>query len=184
MVYFPRCIRNGADVTNYNDMSQYQHTGGWWGGDCPEGSQHLPSLNYNIFYRVLPGEDSSKWYLSSDVDRGSKQLGTIGSGLHGDWFGGWNKQTNEEFLQGCNNNPVAFSTGLECGFGSFTPCVQANDDCQRYGPTITPHRALKAIDSHPPTNSVPIKQVHREVCPQAPLPDGTPWYNYAYCVNP
>jgi hypothetical protein len=186
IVAFPRCLRDGADPADYLNNWVTQE-GGWWYSDCPAGSKPLPQLEFNIFYPVDPGEDSSTWFLSSDVDRASLQKTAIsGSSLHGDWFGGWNKEINQEFLDNCLNNlPVINSTGAECGFGSLVPCIQSTSDfvCQRYASGL-PMRALKAIRPDPGYNKVPLNTLHREVCPQAPLPDNASVYSYAYCATP
>lgn len=186
MVAFPRCLKDGAEPSDYLNNWVTQE-GGWWYSDCPAGSKPLPQLEYNIFYPVDPGEDSSTWFLSSDVDRASLQKTAIsGSSLHSDWFGGWNKQVNQEFLDKClNNTAVANSTGGECGFGSLTPCVQTTSDfvCQRYADGL-PLRALKAISPDPGYSKVPLNTLHREVCPQAPVADGASPYAYAYCATP
>jgi outer membrane biosynthesis protein TonB len=187
-VAFPRCLKQGVNFDDYNNVWA-NSTGGWWWSDCPPGTTTLPMLKYNIFYRVEAGEDSSKWHLSSDVDRNTKQQGGSGLSLHGDWFGAWNKKTNQDFLDKClNNTAVANSTGLECGFGSFTPCVQASGlNCVRYADGYdknAPKAALKAILPDPGYNKVPLKQLRKEICPQAPLPDSASWNEYSYCVNP
>ena len=111
-VKFDNCW-NGQDPSNYNanfTKSQYS----WFGGPCPtDHSLHFSNIEFRVFYELKPGEDTSSWILSSDVDHMSGNLtGAHGVSSHGDWFGGWNKDVNKMWVDRCNNVHAA-----ECGSG-------------------------------------------------------------------
>jgi hypothetical protein len=185
VVGFPRCLKDNANVIDYA-TSWVDSTGGWWYSDCPPGSQPLPQLEYNIFYPVDGNEDSSTWFLSSDVDRTTKQqTAANGASSHGDWFGAWNKDINKAFLDKCINNTTVAVNGGDCGFGSLIPCIRANTslNCEEFAPNME-RKALKAITPDPGYIKVPLAQLHQEICPQAPLPATAAVAEYAYCVAP
>ncbi|MDB3936228.1 DUF1996 domain-containing protein [Granulosicoccus sp.] len=72
-------------------------------GSCPSSHPHkLPQLEYRIFYRDHAG--SSNWILSSDVNMADRtSINGRGYSLHGDWFGGWNAQVNQRWIDNCVN---------------------------------------------------------------------------------
>ena len=89
----------------------------------PLGDKEIyPNIVYYVNYVVEPGDDTSDWFLSSDVDSSTLRdatpsfVGPRGSTHHGDWWGGWHPEINEEFLDNCVNfrNPAALAG---CGMG-------------------------------------------------------------------
>lgn len=69
-------------------------------------NDHYPNITYIVGYVVEPGEDTSDWFLSSDVrlTRGESSFkGERGSTHHGDWWGAWNEEINQEFIDNCVN---------------------------------------------------------------------------------
>lgn len=183
VITFPRCYKQNPNVEDYQNVYVNQ-LGGWWWGGCPAGSDIYPFLQYNVFYRVEAGEDSSKWHLSSDVDATTRTKSVAnGASAHGDWYGAWNKQINQDFLDGCLNNvEVARIRGGECGFGSLVPCIAGfGFTCTQFASGL-PMRALKNIDPRLPVTKVPLNQLHSEICPQSPLPASATIYEYSYCT--
>lgn len=121
--------------TNYGDYTQWRasgvNRGSWFFGNCdgryggngPTGDNDLyPAISYFINYVVMPGEDTSSWYLSSDVDKTSvgttpRLTGTRGSMHHADWWGGWQKDINKEWVDNCVNYKDPSGAAADCGFG-------------------------------------------------------------------
>lgn len=104
-VKFPRCYNPGP-----NTPADYKNTlkrpiGDWYFGQCPaDAPVRLPNLEYRILYRIPRGEDTSTWFLSSDVNKSTGEVSpTRGASVHADWFGGWNKTVNKLWVDGCNN---------------------------------------------------------------------------------
>lgn len=107
-------------------------SGSWYYGNCSghgggatSTNETYPNLEYFVNYVVEPGEDTSDWFLSSDVDAAtitsaSPSLnGPAGSTHHGDWWGAWNSVINKQWIDNCVNfvNPGVPSG---CGFGYLT----------------------------------------------------------------
>lgn len=118
-VIFQNCW-NGQDPSNaahYRDPqspSNYAVPPDYWfGGNCPSSHpRRLPNLRYRIRYIVEPGDDTSKWWLASDVSKANGTKARAGSTNHGDWWGAWNKQVNKTWIDTCANVITA-----SCGYG-------------------------------------------------------------------
>lgn len=112
-IKFNQCWNGVIDPVNDTKNMSYTN-GNWYGGNCPSNFSHtFSNLEYRIFYRVEPGEDTSSWFLSSDVDM---MTGAVARGTtaHADWFGGWNKAVNKLWVDNCNNPSV--QTDCASGF--------------------------------------------------------------------
>lgn len=111
-IKFNQCW-NGLDPSNYkaNLTAPLYH---WYSGTCPAShSKIFPNLEYRIFYDIKPGENTSQWYISSDVDRATGTVNPVrGSTVHADWFGGWNKEINKMWIDNCVN-----TRGVDCSDG-------------------------------------------------------------------
>ncbi|MGI9599141.1 MAG: DUF1996 domain-containing protein, partial [Acidimicrobiales bacterium] len=117
-VKFNQCWngKNPADWENFRPPAN-----SWYSSNCTgEFSHTLPNLEYFVNYRVEPGENTSNWFLSSDVDPTSfgASKATGGSSSHGDWWGGWNEQVNQMWIDNCVNYRSGAPSG--CGFGYLT----------------------------------------------------------------
>lgn len=109
-VLFQNCW-NGQDASNPNNYVVSDWT--YFGGPCPSThSTRLPNIRYRIRYIVEPGDDTTRWYLSSDVNKSNYQKARGGSTTHGDWWGAWNKQVNRTWVDNCSN-----VSGASCGYG-------------------------------------------------------------------
>jgi hypothetical protein len=129
-IRFWNCFPVGGDPTNWQLWSPSGPTrGSWYYSNCTgEGGQGTgtlndkeiyPNLEYFVNYVVMPGEDTSDWYLSSDVDDTTFIVGSRGASLHADWWGGWHPTINQEFLDNCVNFNNG-GTASDCGFGYLT----------------------------------------------------------------
>ncbi len=113
-VRFKQCW-NGQLSGNANDYVNNfaQPLYNWYSGQCPANFPIiLPNLEYRIYYKVERGEDTSQWFLSSDVNPANFTVNPRGSTYHGDWWGGWNKQINKMWVDNCNNVYADCVTGL------------------------------------------------------------------------
>lgn len=71
--------------------------------DCiPLAYDYLPQMEYRIFFHDHEG--SENWILSSDVNMTDRTtINGRGYSLHGDWFGGWNREVNRRWIDNCVN---------------------------------------------------------------------------------
>jgi len=158
-VKFPQCW-NGKDPSNPANYA-IPTEGGWYFSNCTgEFNRTLTNLEYFVDYPVEPGEDTSGWYLSSDVDPSSKALrpGPRGSTIHADWMSGWHAATNKAWIDNCVNLRLAEPSG--CGFGYLS---NGGPD----GNNPLPGPALKYREQFTGPFKVPAVQIHRELCPGA-----------------
>jgi len=93
---------NGRNPADYRNNAAYSDV---WptSGSCPASHpRKLPQMEYRIFFRDHAG--SENWILSSDVNMVDQQT-VVGRGysLHGDWFGGWNREINQRWIDNCVN---------------------------------------------------------------------------------
>ncbi len=157
-VKFPQCW-NGKDAGNYKNFRP--PSGPWYGSNCSgEYNQTFPNLEYFVNYVVEPGENTSNWFLSSDVDAtafgSNKKPG--GTTTHGDWWGGWNKEVANMWIKNCVNYRTSAPSG--CGFGYLTdggPSTPSPYD----GP------ALKMRPEYTGPNKVAAGTIFKELCPNS-----------------
>lgn len=148
-VRFRNCW-NGQDPSKYKDnfaVASYS----WYSGVCPSNFPlHIQNIEYLIQFHTTG--DSSSWFLSSDVNKASGTIqGTRGQTIHGDWYGGWNKEVNKLWVDRCNN---VSSTDCETGYlGGRLP-------------SETQYPALKFHDNYSSNgiDSYPGKELFKAIC--------------------
>ena len=138
-VVFPYCSNNKNDMTSrdYSSISkdmQWNISWSWFFAVCPSSHPYkVPQIQYKISYPIYPGEDTSKWYLSSDIDHLNGQIKTTtyeyynedqstqttktaknGATSHGDWFGAWNRVILDKWVKECSQ-----VDGADCAEGVF-----------------------------------------------------------------
>ena len=194
-VKFWNCLDTTRSLYDFRSwVPAGQGNGGWFFSNC-DGSgggpsnphlQTFPNLSYFINYVVEPGEDTSDWYLSSDVDpasigSGGSFSGQRGSTLHADWWGGWHPEINREWIDNCVNFRDPSGTPTGCGTGYLS---NAGPDNQN----PTPGRALIQRDDFDTVGNsssykTPIQTIFNELC--APLNPGRFYTNAleaTYCL--
>jgi hypothetical protein len=149
-IKFPQCYKpnvNAADYKNNLAVPLYH----WYSGACPSSHpDNLPNLEYRIWYNVEKGEDTSNWFLSSDVDHMTGAItGARGGTVHADWFGGWNKEVNKLWIDECNNKPR-----VDCGNGFLGGSLV----------TDTAYRALKIRTPYTGPMSVSGAELYKTIC--------------------
>jgi hypothetical protein len=155
-IKFPQCW-NGKDPGNPDNFSAPPSF--WYGSQCSgEFNQTLPNLEYFVNYKVDLGENTSNWYLSSDVDATTfgAAKATGGSTIHGDWWGGWNAEVNQMWIDNCVNYADGAPSG--CGFGYLT-----NGGGNNAAPADGP--ALKVRPQYTGPNKVSAQTLFEELCP-------------------
>jgi len=156
-VKFPQCW-NGNDPGNPVNFHE-PAVGSWYFSDCG-GNHTLVNLEYFINYPLTPDETTDGWYLSSDVDPASRTVtGPSGGSLHADWWGGWNTEINQMFLDNCVNHVEDKPSG--CGFGYLTN-GGPNGEVPKGGP------ALKYREQFVGPLTVAASDLYEQLCPQGP----------------
>ena len=151
-IKFQQCW-NGRDPGNYQDnLSVPEYS--WFSGICPDSHPvALPNLRVRIVYDVAAGENTSGWYLSSDVDPGTLKLkGPRGRTFHSDWWGGWHPDINQEWIDNCTN-----VNGAGCGSGYLSDGGNDPDN-------VKPGRALKLREQYEGPFKVPAATLFEELC--------------------
>lgn len=177
-VKFRQCW-SGDDPANFADSySVPTGDGGWYVSQCVDDFPvNLPNLEYFVNYAVELGETTEGWYLSSDVDRDTFELISepTGSSAHGDWWGGWNLEVNQMWIDNCVN--FATDTASGCGFGYLT-------DGGPDGANPEPGPALVYRPQYEGPEKIPASEIFEQLC--APLTDRayTKPTDAAYCISP
>ena len=151
-IKFQQCW-NGKDPTNYKDnLSVPLYS--WFSGICPDSHPTLfPNLRVLIRYDLGEGEDTSDWYLSSDVDPETFQIREpSGGSFHADWWGGWNKEVNQTWIDKCTN-----VEGAGCGVGYLSDGGPDNKN-------PLPGDALKVRSAYQGPMKVRAETLFRELC--------------------
>ncbi|MEM8924211.1 MAG: DUF1996 domain-containing protein [Actinomycetota bacterium] len=104
-IQFPNCW----DGRNLDSPDHATHMA--WAAerqDCP--SSHPVRLPQITFLLYFPGASSvDGWHLSSDMERGESTA--PGASLHADWWGGWNDEAMDLWIEGC------VQRARNCSFG-------------------------------------------------------------------
>jgi len=153
MIYFDHCW-NGQDLSNWEqnrDVNLVKPNYYWHSSQCPAGHDKLlPALVTHIFFDIAPGEDTSGWFLSSDVDSVTRSIANSrGSTAHADWFGGWNKEINRTWVANCNNTYDA-----ECGHGILGD--------PRKNPNVKALKLRKEWISG--VHRIPVEDIYEQMC--------------------
>jgi len=103
LLYFPSCW-DGVNLDSLDHKSHMSYpTDGPIGVNCPETHPvHIPTITYNIHYKIPPGGDTSTWRLASD----NYQDGYGGYSLHGDYAYGWSDEHIEGIVKNCLKRKV------------------------------------------------------------------------------
>ncbi len=153
-ILFPYCT-TGQDLKgkSYADIKQntsWQINSGWYFPVCPTTHPYkIPMIEYKISYPLYPGDDTSKWKLSSDIDPQTGKMlttpygywennkrvsktATNGATSHGGWMGGWNRTVLDKWVKSCN-----WVVGANCQTGVF-PVPYSSETKALLKPTRTP----------------------------------------------
>jgi len=112
-ILFPQCF-NPTDGTYRSDGDHMDYSeGGYYSPSCPASHPYdVSSIMYRIFFSPDEyGGSLTDLHLSSDV----RHDGTIlpgGTTAHADWFGAWNEDAMDQWVQNCNNTRADCEIGL------------------------------------------------------------------------
>ena len=199
---FPTYDENNPNDPNNPDITDWTlwgppDGGDWFQSDCDNGfiqagpyqrQESYAHFRYFVNYVIEPGEDTSGWHLSSDVDPGTLNqttpslVGVPGGTLHGDAWWSWDTETYQQALDNCINfhDPNARSG---CGFGYLTNAGPDNAN-PLPGPALK-YRPQFDTPGDSASYKVPASQIFNELC----VPLGTASHSFvtdrhaAYC-NP
>jgi hypothetical protein len=115
-IHFPNCLAVNAQgkpvVTSADHKSHTRMVPE--SNACPASHPYrIPQISYLIYWpngSNGSGAGVSSWRLSSDST-------VAGGSLHGDWLGGWHKQTIENWTHGCFDPDAQFSGPRNCSNG-------------------------------------------------------------------
>ena len=102
-VRFPSCW-DGVSLTSPDQHHMTFPLESFHASACP--STHpvlLPSIEYNVFFDVPKGADTSAWYLSTDVSTAGGQEVQGGTTMHASWLGAWHRGVLDTWVSGCSN---------------------------------------------------------------------------------
>jgi hypothetical protein len=108
IVQMPNCWDGkNLDVADHGSHMDYMTV-----GKCPPDHPYLmPAFLIETAYRVAPGDDTSKWSLSSDAADPSKPRGWS---LHADWFGAWDPEALTKWTKFCIDGHLSGTGGDLC----------------------------------------------------------------------
>lgn len=115
-IHFPNCLKvdaKGNPVLSSPDHLSHTYLAGEPTA-CPASHPYrIPTISYLLYWKNGTdgnGAGVSTWRLSSDTT-------TPGGSLHGDWLGGWNKKTAQNWIDGCFDPSGNFSGPRNCSIG-------------------------------------------------------------------
>ena len=68
-----------------------------WVAKCPPGWVEIPQFTIGPRWQIFHGDDVSKWHIASDHHAQTLP----GGSAHADWFGGWDFEIMERWIQHC-----------------------------------------------------------------------------------
>jgi len=115
-IHFPNCL--AVDGKGNPVLSSADHLSHTYRvaepNACPASHPYrIPQISYLLYWpngTDGKGAGVSTWRLSSDST-------TPGGSLHGDWLGGWNKKTAQNWIDGCFDPSGNFSGPRNCSIG-------------------------------------------------------------------
>ncbi|KAI1759203.1 hypothetical protein GGR53DRAFT_527846 [Hypoxylon sp. FL1150] len=123
-IHMPSCYNPDAGLDNYKSNMAFPTPASGGKADCPQGWTHLPHLFYEVYY------DTPKFQNEWDVN-GETQPFVLSNGdrtgysSHADFISGWDTETLQTIIDGCNAGEAGMDKCPEIIGG-----VNADDTCQ------------------------------------------------------
>jgi hypothetical protein len=97
------------DSPDHRSHIAYEQRGSDGNNHCPPGFPYvIPGFSLQAWYSIVPGDDTSKWSLSSDA---MFPLLPKGSTLHADWWGAWDNDILARWTANCIDKMLNCSAG-------------------------------------------------------------------------
>jgi hypothetical protein len=97
------------DSADHRSHISYASYGSWGYAKCPAGYPYvIPTFQLGAWYTIAPGDDTTKWSLSSDAMFPGNPAGYT---LHADWFGAWDNNVMSMWTDNCINKLLNCSGG-------------------------------------------------------------------------
>ena len=109
VINFPNCW-DGKNLDSPDHQSHMAYA--TYGVGCP--ATHptaIPTITFNIFYKVTQAAGTANWRLASD--NYAKNGYNAGYSSHADWINGWDEKIMKMAVENCDNK------GLDCGVGNL-----------------------------------------------------------------
>ncbi|KAI1378070.1 hypothetical protein F4677DRAFT_414361 [Hypoxylon crocopeplum] len=123
-IHMPSCYNPEAGLNDYENNMAFATSTSDGKADCPDGWTHVPHLFYELYYNTPLFEN--EW----DVD-GQNQPFVLSNGdrtgysSHADFISGWDEETLQKIIDGCDAGTGGMDTCPEIIGG-----VNADDKCQ------------------------------------------------------
>ncbi|KAI2606765.1 hypothetical protein GGR54DRAFT_408140 [Hypoxylon sp. NC1633] len=123
-IHFPSCLNPETDLDDYKNSMAFPTDAGAGKSDCPKGWTHLPHLFYEVYFDTLQFQNAwvpdgkNQPFVLSNGDR-------TGFSLHGDFISGWDAETLQTIIDGCDAGTSGMDTCPVIKGG-----VNSNDKCQ------------------------------------------------------
>jgi len=103
-ISFPQCFDPNAGTYVPGGAHMSYSEGGYYGAACPDSHPFdVSSIMYRIFFSPDDyGGSLTDLHLSSDV-KANGQIVAGGTTAHADWFGAWNADAMDLWVDNCNN---------------------------------------------------------------------------------
>jgi len=158
-ISFPQCYNPDADtyVPGGSHMSYSEN--GYYGVACPDSHPYdISSIMYRVFFSPDDyGGSLNDLRLSSDV----KPDGRImpgGTTAHADWFGAWNRDAMDLWVDNCNNTQADCEIGL-LGRDPFISLKPRKENGVDSGDLFSPQELMKLCPSKTFDPSDPVRSV-------------------------
>ncbi|KAI4859810.1 hypothetical protein F4820DRAFT_438687 [Hypoxylon rubiginosum] len=123
-IHMPSCYNPDAGLDAYQSNTAFPTAAGGGKADCPDGWTHVPHLFYEVYY------DTPRFQNDWDED-GATQPFVLSNGdrtgfsSHADFISGWDAETLQTIIDGCNAGDAGMDTCPEIIGG-----VNQDDTCQ------------------------------------------------------
>ncbi len=107
----PQCWDGkNLDSPNHRDHVAYEQYGTWGYPRCDAAHSYvIPGFQLSAWYSILPGDDTSKWSLSSDAMHPDLPKGTT---FHADYFEAWDPAVKAMWTANCIDKMLNCSAGV------------------------------------------------------------------------
>ncbi|KAH9905678.1 hypothetical protein F4778DRAFT_802125 [Xylariomycetidae sp. FL2044] len=108
-VHLPSCYDPGAGLDAYGSNMAFPTSSGGGRADCPEGWVHVPHLFYEVYWNTPLF--ASEWDEDGETQPFVLATGDrTGYSSHGDFLAGWDEDTLQAIIDGCDAGDAGMDT--------------------------------------------------------------------------